>query len=296
MNEKTHNTLERPPWMRARVRCTPRADATQARLRQHGVRTVCEAAGCPNLSSCWAEGHATFLILGGTCTRGCRFCNIEAGIPQPPDPAEPDRVASAVASAGLCHAVVTSVTRDDLPDGGASHWAAVLGAVRGAAPGVTLEALVPDFAGRAKDVSTVLDAAPEVFGHNLETVPRLYGEVRRGADYNRSLNVLRMAAEAGLLVKTSLLLGLGETEGELEKVFCDAREAGCRVLFLGQYLAPTFRHAAVREYVPPERFDALRDKALAMGFDVVEAAPLVRSSLASSAQARLLAGRKQGKK
>jgi len=291
MNEHSQSCLERPVWLRARVRATPRVAATRERLRAHGVGTVCEAAACPNLSSCWAEGHATFLILGGVCTRGCRFCNIEAGTPQPPDPTEPARVAGAVASAGVCHAVVTSVTRDDLPDGGASHWAAVLRAIRSAAPGVSLEALVPDFAGRENDLAMVLDARPDVFGHNLETVPRLYAGVRRGADYQRSLGVLRLAAEAGLLVKTSLLLGLGETGDELEQVFYDARGAGCRILFLGQYLPPTPRHAALARHVPPEEFAALRDKALALGFDAVESAPLVRSSLASAAQARLLATR-----
>jgi len=297
MNGTSNIILERPAWLRARVRATPRMDATRARLRAHGVGTVCEAAGCPNLASCWAEGHATFLILGNACTRGCRFCNIEARTPQPPDPGEPARVAGAVAEFAGEFAegaqtppsvVVTSVTRDDLPDGGASHWAAVLRAVRAAAPGVAQEALTPDFAGREQDVAAVLDAGPDVFGHNLETVPRLYGAVRRGADYRRSLGVLRMGAEAGLLVKTSLLLGLGETGGELERVFGDARGAGCRILFLGQYLPPTPRHAAVARHVPPAEFAALREKALAAGFDVVESAPLVRSSLASAAQAGLL--------
>jgi len=166
----------------------------------------------------------------------------------------------------------------------------VLRSVRAGAPGVSLEALVPDFADRENDLAMVLDAAPDVFGHNLETVPRLYAGVRRGADYQRSLGVLRLAAEAGLLVKTSLLLGLGETGDELEQVFCDARDAGCRILFLGQYLPPTPRHAPLARHVPPEEFDALRERALASGFEVVESAPLVRSSLASAAQARLLAG------
>lgn len=288
MNNSEKTCRERPPWLRVRVCGTPRVEATHARLRARGVDTVCEAARCPNLPVCWEAGHATFLILGSRCTRRCGFCNIGATCAEAVDAAEPGRVAAAVAEAGLCHAVVTSVTRDDLPDGGAGHWAETLRAIRGAAPGVTLEVLVPDFKGRAEDVATVLEAGPEVFGHNLETVPRLYGEVRRGADYGRSLEVLRMGAAAGRVVKTSLLLGLGETERELAEVFRDARGAGCEILFLGQYLAPTPQHAAVEEYVPPERFAALRDMALATGFDVVESAPLVRSSFASEAQARHL--------
>ena len=286
------HTLEKPSWLRVRAGDAARVAATHGRLRSHGLETVCEAAKCPNLPVCWREGHATFLILGKHCTRGCAFCNVERNAPMPVDPTEPERVAAAVSEAGVRHAVVTSVTRDDLPDGGAAHWAAVLGAVK--KTGATVEALVPDFQGRQHDISTVLEAGPDVFGHNLETVPRLYGAVRPGGDYTRALGVLRFAAGRGAVVKTSLLLGLGEREEELARVFDDAAGAGCRILFLGQYLRPSPRHAPVAEYVRPGRFEALRERALATGFAAVAAGPLVRSSFACAEQREFLSGRKAG--
>lgn len=288
MPNPTTTTHPKPPWLRVRLRDTPRVAETQARLRGHGLNTVCEAARCPNLAECWGAGHATFLILGDQCTRHCRFCNINASAPQPPDPGEPERVAAAVAEAGLCHAVVTSVTRDDLADGGATHWRTTLEALQKAAPETTVEALVPDFGGSAASLATVLEGRPAVLGHNLETVPRLYKAVRPGADYRRSLDVLSHAARNGFTAKTSLLLGLGEARGELLGVFRDAAAAGCRILYLGQYLAPTPAHFPVAEYVPPEQFDDLKKAAYDAGFEVVSAAPLVRSSYADKAQTLFL--------
>lgn len=218
------------------------------------------------------------MILGDLCTRGCRFCGVTARCPAPPDPDEPRRVAEAVAESGLRHVVLTSVTRDDLPDGGAAHWVATLRAVRAAAPSVSLEALVPDFGGDAPALRAVCEARPDIFGHNLETVPRLYPLVRSGASYVRSLGVLRTAADLGLLTKTSVMLGLGETDDEVLRTLRDARAVGVRIAFLGQYLQPSAEHAPVLRYVAPAEFVEFRDRALTLGFDTVRAAPLLRSS------------------
>lgn len=270
--------LPKPAWIRARCGSDASLDTTRGILRRHALHTVCESALCPNLGACWSLGHVTLMILGDLCTRGCAFCGVTARCPQLPDPGEPDRVAAAVAESGLRHVVLTSVTRDDLPDGGAAHWATTLRAVRANNPDVTIEALVPDFGGDASAVRTVCEAHPDVFAHNLETVPRLYPAIRTGADYPRSLEVLRLAAGFGLPTKTSLMLGLGETDGEVLATLRDARAAGVRIAFLGQYLQPSPRHAPVARYVPPEAFATLRQQALALGFDTVRAAPLLRSS------------------
>jgi len=261
-------------------------------MRCGGLHTVCEEALCPNQGHCWERGHATFLILGDRCTRGCAFCNVTAHNPAPPDPDEPRRVAEAISGLGLREIVLTSVTRDDVPDGGAAIWAATIRAVRTAAPRATVEVLVPDFGGNPSSQDTVIAAAPDVFGHNLETVPSLYGKVRTRADYRRSLGLLRRAADAGLLAKTALMLGIGETIGEVHATIRDAREAGCAILFLGQYLRPSRRHYPVARYVEPAEFDDLRAAALAIGFLVVESAPLVRSSFHSDAQSALVGKKK----
>lgn len=268
----------RPDWLRARCGDAAALDAVRLRLRALGLHTVCESAQCPNLGHCWTHGHATVLLLGDRCTRGCRFCGIEARRPLPPDPAEPGRLAALLAAAPLRHVVLTSVTRDDLPDGGAAHWVATLRAIRARAPHLTLEALVPDFAGDPAALRTVAEARPDILAHNLETVPRLYPTIRLGADYVRSLSLLRQATAFGLATKTSLMVGLGETDDELLATLADARAAGVSIAYLGQYLAPTPAHAPVRRYVSPEEFDRLRDRALALGFSTVRAAPLLRSS------------------
>ena len=268
----------KPPWIRVKIGQNDVFQATKARLRAHGLHTVCEEAACPNLGHCWARGRATLLILGDRCTRGCRFCNVDKRAVLPPDPGEPQRAAEAVRDAGLKEVVVTSVTRDDLPDGGAALWAQTVDAIHAAVPGILVEVLVPDFGGDAAAVDAVLRARPEVFGHNLETVPRLYPQARPQADYARSLAVLRQASASGLITKTSLMLGLGETYDEIGQVLRDARAAGCRIFYAGQYLQPSPRHLPVARYVEPAEFARLRDDAYALGFDFVASEPLVRSS------------------
>ena len=266
--------------------------ATKERLRAHGLHTVCEEAFCPNLGRCWAHGRATLLILGDRCTRGCRFCNVDKRVVLPPDPEEPRRVAAAVKDAGLKEVVITSVTRDDLPDGGAGLWAQTVEAIHAAVPGILVEVLVPDFGGDAAAIGTVIRTRPEVFGHNLETVPRLYPQARPQADYARSLAVLRQASDAGLITKTSLMLGLGETFAEIEQVLRDARAAGCRIFYAGQYLQPSPRHLPVTRYVTPEAFVEVRDLAYALGFGFVASAPLVRSSYHEEGQTAFVRGTK----
>ena len=268
----------KPPWIRVRIGQNELFQATKDRLRAHGLHTVCEEAFCPNLGHCWSRGRATLLILGDRCTRGCRFCNVDKRAVLPPDPGEPQRAADAVRDAGLKEVVITSVTRDDLPDGGAGFWAQTIDAIHAAAPGILVEVLVPDFGGDAAALDTVLRSRPEVFGHNLETVPRLYPLARPQADYARSLAVLRQASDAGLITKTSLMLGLGESFDEVERVLRDARAAGCRIFFAGQYLQPSPRHLPVTRYVEPAEFALIRDAAYALGFDFVASEPLVRSS------------------
>jgi len=286
--EPVRSTPARPSWIRVRVGQNERFQETRARLRTHGLHTVCEEAFCPNLGRCWAHGRATILILGDRCTRGCRFCNVEKRSVPPPDPAEPQRVAAAVRETGLKEVVLTSVTRDDLPDGGAALWAETVEAVHQAVPGILVEVLVPDFAGDAEALDRVIRTRPEVFGHNLETVPRLYPEARPQADYTRSLGVLRQAADAGLIVKTSLMLGLGETAAERLQVLRDARAAGCRIIYAGQYLQPSPRHLPVVQYVEPAGFDALHEAAIGLGFDYAACAPLVRSSYHEEGQTRFV--------
>ena len=267
-----------PPWIRVRVGQSDTFQATREHLRAHGLHTVCEEAACPNMGHCWARGRATILILGDRCTRGCRFCNVDKRPVLPPVADEPQRVAAAVRETGLKEVVITSVTRDDLPDCGAAIWATTIRVVRETVPGVLIEALVPDFGGDPEAIGIVIQARPAIFGHNLETVPRLYPHVRPQADYARSLRVLRQASDAGLAAKTSLMLGLGETMEEVEAVMRDARAAGCTIFYAGQYLQPTPRHEPVARYVEPAEFDSLRDTAHALGFTRVAAAPLVRSS------------------
>ncbi len=285
----------KPPWLRVRVGGGEGFAATCARMRNHRLHTVCEEARCPNLGHCWSHGRATVLILGKHCTRACRFCNVgRRQAPLPPDPGEPQRVALAVAESGLREVVLTSVTRDDLPDGGSSHWAETIACVRSAAPGVLIEVLVPDFKGDAAALARVLAAGPDIFGHNLETVPRLYPGARPEAVYARSLALLRRAARTGAVVKTSLMLGLGEREDEVLATLAEARAAGVEIVYLGQYLQPTPGHLPVAEYVPPESFERLGEAARALGFGFVSSAPLVRSSFHEEGQSRhvrMLAGR-----
>jgi len=270
----------RPAWLTVRAPSGERVEAVSGVLARHGLRTVCREARCPNVGECWGEGTATVILLGGVCTRGCAFCSVTAGTPAPPDPAEPERVAGAAAELLWRHVVVTSVTRDDLPDGGAGHFARTVAALRRVAPRATVELLVPDFGGSQEAVRAVVDSAPDILAHNVETVPRLYPAVRRGAEYGRSLALLRRAAALApsLPLKSGIMVGFGEREEEVVAVFRDLFDAGCRSLTVGQYLPPSRAHLPAAEYVPPDRFEALGNAARAIGYAKVLAGPLVRSS------------------
>jgi lipoyl synthase len=287
MNEPL-TRLPKPDWIRVRVGAGGACGRMRALVAEHDLHTVCSEALCPNIGTCWENGRATLMILGEHCSRNCRFCGVHGEANGVCDTDEPERVADAVGKMGLREVVITSVTRDDLPDGGSEIWARTITAIRQRCPGVRIEVLIPDFAGNPRDIGTVLAVRPEVWGHNLETVPSLYAAVRPQADYARSLDVLRRGAEAGLVAKTSIMLGVGETRAEVEQVMRDARAAGCRIFYIGQYLQPTQRHLPVSRYVTPEEFEAMKQVGLALGFDVVVSAPLVRSSFHAQEQADFL--------
>ena len=282
----------RPEWL---VRPNPDGtaiDRMETRLGRLRLATVCQSAHCPNLGECFQQGTATFMILGRNCTRRCRFCAVDKGRPEPVDPDEPERVALATQDLGLRHAVVTSVTRDDLPDGGAGQFARTIENLRAVCPEATVEVLVPDFQGSVNALEKVMTERPDVFNHNLETVARLYGSVRPGAGYRRSLGVLRYAAGYSLTVKSGLMLGLGETEAEILETLHDLKRSGCRLVTLGQYLAPSRDHLPVVRYLSPAEFDAWGAEVLGLGFAGVAAGPLVRSSYRAEAMwtASLTAG------
>jgi len=268
----------RPEWLQKKI--SPAAHGAMDRLLEDlRLHTVCREAHCPNISECYGSNQATFLLLGTICTRLCSFCNVTKRVPLPADPDEPRRVAEAIRRLQLRHVVITSPTRDDLPDGGAGLYAETVHEIRAASPDTTVELLIPDFQGERENLETVVSARPDILGHNLETVPRLY-HIREGADYRRSLQVLKVVGEMDSAVrsKSGLMLGMGEREEEVVGVFADLLDAGCRYLSIGQYLAPSKRHYPVQEYLPPEAFDRYREKALAMGFRHVESGPYVRSS------------------
>lgn len=272
--------LEKPSWLRIRAPSSAVYDETAAIVRDNGLATVCREAACPNIGECWSKRHATFMIMGEVCTRACAFCNVATGLPRPLDSSEPERVASAVALLGLQHVVVTSVDRDDLPDGGAQHFARTIGAIRSIAPATTIEVLTPDFLRKPGALETVVAARPDVFNHNLETVPALYLQIRPGARYYHSLRVLDRVKDldAAAFTKSGVMVGLGEKREELLQVMDDLRSARVDFLTLGQYLQPTPKHAAVARFVPPDEFDDLKRIALAKGFLLVAASPLTRSS------------------
>jgi len=276
----------KPEWLKVRFAAGPNYARIDRYHKQDGLHTVCRSAACPNQGDCWSRGTATFMILGDRCTRGCSFCNVTREAPSIPDQAEPGKIGRAIADLVLRHAVITSVTRDDLPDGGALHFAATVTEIRRQAPACRIELLIPDFEGNRKALATVLRAGPDVLGHNVETVPRLYPDVRHGADYHRSLALLTAAREMApdIPTKSGLLLGLGETRAELLNVLTDLRQAGCSLLTLGQYLAPTRKHFPVYRFVPPAEFEELRAAAGKIGFAHVEAGPLVRSSYHAAEQ------------
>ena len=277
-----------PPWTRTKLPTGADYFDLRARVHAQGLHTVCESASCPNIGECWSHRSLTIMILGGVCTRSCRFCDVPTGQPQPPDPAEPDRVALLLAGLGLRHAVITCVSRDDLDDGGAAHWAATIRAVKQACPDLVLEALTGDFVGDLAAVDQVLAAGPDVFAHNLETVPRLARQVRVQASYPRSYAVLAHASQRGTLSKTGLMLGLGETLDEVRAVLREARAIGVEVVTLGQYLRPSRQHLPVARHVAPEEFAQLKQEALDLGFAHVESGPLVRSSYHAEGQLDLI--------
>ena len=275
----------RPDWLRIRLRTDEKFHRLRSMVEELRLNTVCTEARCPNIYECWNAGTATFMILGETCTRSCGFCNVASGRPAPGvDPEEPQHVAEAVARLGLGHAVVTSVDRDDLPDGGAAHFHRVIRAVRQRVPSCAVEVLTPDFRRKARAVDVVLDARPEVFAHNVETVPRLYKTARPGSSYPGSMALLAAAAARrerdmpSLRVKSSIIIGMGERDEEVVRVMQDLKEAGVDVVTLGQYLQPTRKHLPVDRFVSPEGFEAYRALGMAMGFAHVESGPLVRSS------------------
>ncbi|NOZ87536.1 MAG: lipoyl synthase [Deltaproteobacteria bacterium] len=275
-----------PSWLRRKVGRGRDVSAVRKVLRSNGLHTVCEEAGCPNLGECFNHHVATFMILGDTCTRDCRFCGVRKGIPSAPRDDEPESVAKAVQALNLKHVVITSVTRDDLEDKGATWFARTIKAVRDRVPLVTIEILVPDFKGNPKALDTVLAQGPDVFNHNVETVPRLYGEVRHGAEYSRSLSLLADASAKKARTKSGLMLGLGETWSEVEQVMIDLRNSGVTMLTMGQYLKPNKRAYPVAEYLDPKVFKEYGRLAGNMGFENVFSGPLVRSSYHAAEQVR----------
>jgi lipoic acid synthetase len=274
------STDRKPPWIRVRTVQSPEYLETRDLMRRLGLATVCEEAACPNIGECWSKRHATVMILGAVCTRACAFCNVATGRPDAVDRGEPARVAEAVAELGLRHVVVTSVDRDDLPDGGAEHFVACIASIRERAPDTTIEILTPDFRHKPGAVEAVAEARPDVYNHNVETVPRLYRRIRPGASYRDSLALLARVKELTppVFTKSGLMLGLGETRDEVLALLDDLRASDVDFVTIGQYLRPTLRHAEVARYVEPAEFDAYADEARARGFLTVSSSPFTRSS------------------
>lgn len=294
-NRPDTEVLRKPAWIRVKAPTSKGYAATRKIVKDKGLVTVCEEAGCPNIGECWEKSHATFMILGEICTRACAFCNVATGLPQDVDAYEPKKIAEAVKEMGLQHVVITSVDRDDLSDGGAQHFVDVIQAIRANSPKTTIEILTPDFLRKEGAAETVIDARPDVFNHNLETVPRLYLSIRPGARYFHSLRLLERVKERdpSQFTKSGLMVGLGETKEEVMQVMDDMRSAGIDFLTIGQYLQPTRKHAAVKRFVTPEEFKAYETIAKAKGFLLVSASPLTRSSYhADSDFAKLQAARK----
>lgn len=271
-------TSGKPEWIRSKICGGTSFAHTDKILKAHNLHTVCRSALCPNRAECWENKTATFMILGEICTRSCRFCGVLRGAPLPPDKNEQARVVDAIKKMGLKYAVITSVTRDDLPDGGAGHWAKLVREIKNNLPSVKVEILTPDFQGKDELLKIVFESAPDVFAHNLETVKRLQKEIRRQANYETSLKVLKASADAGLRTKSGLMLGLGEDEEDLKEALADLKAAGVSVLTLGQYMRPDKDKIPVARWVTPKEFDEWKNYALGLGFASVFSAPLVRSS------------------
>lgn len=278
MSDTPQKHIRKPDWLKIKL---PKGDnylKVKGILEEKGLHTICSSGKCPNMGECWNAGTATFMILGEICTRSCKFCATKTGKPLPVDVNEPEKIAQSVKHLNLKHVVLTSVDRDDLPDGGAGIWAATVRKVKELNPGITIETLVPDFVGNADHLQLVIDSAPEIISHNLETVRRLTPQIRSAAHYNRSLNVLKQIAESGIKAKSGIMVGLGETESEVMETMDDLRKANCSILTIGQYLQPSPAHLKVVEYVHPDQFEKYRVAGIEKGFTHVESKPLVRSS------------------
>ncbi|MGE0090778.1 MAG: lipoyl synthase [Bacteroidales bacterium] len=278
MESGKQNTRRLPRWMKMQMPKGESYSKVKNIVQHHKLHTICTSGNCPNIGECWNRGTATFMILGDICTRSCKFCGVKTGKPLPPDPEEPMRVAESVRLMNIKHCVITSVDRDDLDDGGSAFWAETIKTIKKVNPETTIETLIPDFDGVKELINKVIEAKPEVISHNLETVERLTSQIRTRAKYRRSLEVIRIIAESGVVAKSGIMLGLGETEEEIIQVMDDLLAVGCSVLTIGQYLAPTLDHIEVKEYVTPEKFEEYKQIGLKKGFRFVESSPLVRSS------------------
>lgn len=270
--------IKKPNWLRVKLPIGENYKKVRALVDEHKLHTICESGSCPNMGECWGEGTATFMILGNICTRSCGFCAVQTGKPLSADLLEPNRVANSVKTMGVKHAVITSVDRDDLKDGGSEIWAETVNAIRKESPGTTLETLIPDFMGKWENLQNIIDVAPEIVSHNLETVRRLTKQVRIQAKYDRSLEVLFRLKKGGMRTKSGVMLGLGESHEEVIETMEDLRSVQVDILTLGQYLQPTPKHLPVVEFITPERFEEYKELGLKMGFRYVESGPLVRSS------------------
>ena len=270
--------IKKPKWLRVKLPIGENYRKVRSLVDEHKLHTICESGSCPNMGECWGEGTATFMILGNICTRSCGFCAVKTGKPEEVDAYEPGKVANSVKIMKVKHAVITSVDRDDLKDGGSEIWAQTVRAIRKQSPGTTLETLIPDFAGKWENLQVIIDIAPEIVSHNLETVRRLTKQVRIQAKYDRSLELLFRLKKGGMHTKSGLMLGLGESEQEILETMQDLRNVGVEVLTLGQYLQPTLKHLPVVEFISPEKFAYYKIKGIEMGFRYVESGPLVRSS------------------
>lgn len=281
MEESTENTIERvrkPDWLRVKLPTGEEYKKVRNIVSDHKLHTICESGNCPNMGECWGAGTATFMILGNICTRSCGFCNVATGRPLPVDLQEPERVAKSIQLMRIKHGVITSVDRDDLKDGGSIIWAETINKVRELNPGTTLETLIPDFKGEWDNLQRIIDVAPEIVSHNLETVRRLTKQVRIQAKYDRSLEVLKRLKDGGMKTKSGIMLGLGETEEEVLETLQDLKNVGCEIVTIGQYLQPTPKHLPVVEFVHPDQFAKYKKAGLEMGIGYIESGPLVRSS------------------
>lgn len=276
--DKEKISIQKPKWLRVKLPIGEKYKKVRALVDEHKLHTICQSGNCPNMGECWGEGTATFMILGNVCTRSCGFCSVATGKPLNVDEFEPAKVAQSVKLMNIKHAVITSVDRDDLTDGGSDIWVATIKSIRRKSPGTTMETLIPDFAGKWENLQKIIDVAPEVVSHNLETVRRLTKQVRIQAKYDRSLEVLMRLKKGGMKTKSGVMLGLGETESEIIETIDDLSSVGVDILTLGQYLQPTPKHLKVQNFIHPEKFDEYREYALTKGFRFVESGPLVRSS------------------